>query len=269
MAIEDWIRCPDCGGELRTAPREPRTGETRHFTCSGCDREIPEVDGVIDFLPGVSGPRGPLQRLMEWEPLVRIYEGKAWRSSPFFAWTAQIRLEEEISLVAHIVDAGPARTVLDLACGPGLFARRLALGESDREVVGLDVAWPMLLRASALAREQRLENLTYLHGDAHALPFREASLDAANCCGALHLFPDVRRVLGELHRVLRARGRISLGVFRRPAGLAGRLAADLGGLLGVHLFAEDELRALLVEAGFEPTVYRAQGLWMIAGGVRG
>jgi hypothetical protein len=37
---------------------------------------------------------------------------------------------------------------------------------------------------------------------------------------------------------------------------------------GIHYFRREEILELLNEAGFEPAIHHAKGLWMIAGGVR-
>jgi ubiquinone/menaquinone biosynthesis C-methylase UbiE len=181
----------------------------------------------------------------------------------------QISLHDEMALIERIASAGPTARVLDLACGPGLYARRFAAGQPEREVVGLDISWPMLRAAIRKAAEAQLENIRFVHGDALALPFRDASLDVANCCGALHLFPDIPRALRELGRVMRPKGRFSMAVSLRGSGLLGRLRGAVGeAVLGLHAFSREELEALLDDADFEPGIHHAKGAWMIAVGER-
>ncbi len=52
------------------------------------------------------------------------------------------RADAETDLIRHRVDAAPGTRVLDLACGHGRIARRLA--ERGRRVTGLDES-PLLL----------------------------------------------------------------------------------------------------------------------------
>ena len=86
-------------------------------------------------------------------------------------------------------------------------------------VVGLDLSLPMLRTAVRLAREERMSNLLFLHGSALDLPLADDRFDAVNCCGALHLFPDVSRALFEIHRVLVPGGcRFTVAAFRRGEG---------------------------------------------------
>lgn len=83
-------------------------------------------------------------------------------------------------------------TVLDLACGSGpcLDLRR---GEPW---IGLDRSKEELDRARSTGRAH------LVRGDATTLPFRNNSFDAAVCSMALMLLQPLRRVVGEVSRVL-------------------------------------------------------------------
>jgi SAM-dependent methyltransferase len=270
MRIEDMC-CPACRGDLRAraetedSPPEAALG----VVCATCQREYPVVQGIVDFLPADDLGRSFSQRAMEATSIVSIYEGSWWRASPLAALLMRISLDEEMSLIERIASPGPTARVLDLACGPGLYARRFAAGHPERQVVGLDLSWPMLRSATHKAAEARIENLRFVHGQAQALPFRDASLDVANCCGALHLFPDIPGALRELSRVICPKGRFSMAVSLRGSGPLGRLRGTVvQSLSGLHSFSREELEALLDEAGFEPSIHHAKGAWMIAGGER-
>jgi ubiquinone/menaquinone biosynthesis C-methylase UbiE/uncharacterized protein YbaR (Trm112 family) len=271
--LQELICCPKCKGDL-----SPETGETGldgkrnnspGYVCTGCGRKYPLLDDIADFLPDDRRQKYRGQKLMESERMVEIYESKWWRRSKLFALFMRISLEDEIALIRRIANLGPSDRALDLACGPGLFTRALAEGNPDRNVFGLDLSWPMLRYGTKKAKELGLDNLTFFHGDAHELPFKDASLDAANCCGAMHLFSDIRRVLNELHRVLKPHGRFSAAMALVRSRPLSRLKAYLDETFwGMHYFREEEIQSLLDEAGFEPTIHHARGVWMIAGGVR-
>jgi SAM-dependent methyltransferase len=270
MRIED-LCCPTCRGDLRVqaeaedSPPEASLG----VVCMTCQLEYPVVEGIVDFLPDDDLERSPSQRAMEATSIVSIYEGSWWRASPLAALLMRISLDEEMALIERIARPGPTARVLDLACGPGLYARRFAAEHPEREVVGFDLSWPMLRSAIRKAAGARLENIRFVHGDAQALPFRDASLEVANCCGALHLFPDIPRVLRELSRVIRPEGRFSMAVSLRGSGLLGRLRGTVAeSFFGLHSFTPEELEALLDAAGFEPSIHHAKGAWMITVGER-
>lgn len=269
MEIEDMC-CPTCRGDLRVQPEEAHPPEADlRVVCTSCQFEYPVVEGIVDFLPAADLERSPAQQAMEAAPIAKIYESSWWRASPLAAFLTRISLREEMALIEKIAKPGPSARILDLACGPGLYTRRFAAGHPGRKVVGLDLSWPMLRSAIRKAGEAQLENVRFVHGDALALPFRDASLEVANCCGALHLFPDIPRALRELSRVIRPKGRVSTAVSLRGAGALGRLGSTVAkALFGVHAFSHEELQTLLDEAAFEPRIHHAKGAWMIAVGER-
>lgn len=274
MRIKKFICCPRCKKDLLACTgycgAGSGTGSTPYYMCPGCGLKYPVVDGVVDFLPGNNREKTLAQRLMESEPIVAIYESRWWRASKLFALFTKISLDNEISLIKSVVDFGPTDVVLDLACGSGIYTRDFAGEIPKGEVIGLDLSWPMLRYAAGKAERSGIENVTFIHGDAHCLPFNDASIDVANCGGAMHLFPDVRGVLMELRRVIKPDGRLAMAVFlRRGHNLCSILDAHFDEkVIGIHPFREEEIRKLLDEAGFEPAIYHARGVWMIAGGIR-
>lgn len=105
----------------------------------------------------------------------------------------------------------PAPRVLDLGCGPGLSALELLRARPAWTVVGLDIATPMLRRASAHAAAAGLgPRLPLVAADATHAPFREGSFDAALGHSFLYLVPRRREALLETRRALAPGGRLAL-----------------------------------------------------------
>lgn len=145
-------------------------------------------------------------------------------------------------------------SVLDIGTGTGGFLSILA-GRPQRpdKVTGIDLSSGMLERVPRLQPGWNVQV-----ADALALPFADASFDAASACYLLHtLDPAARELaLAELGRVLRPGGRIVTvtpvlprsqiaRVGARPfAALADRLPNVLGGLRPL------DPRAALQAAGF-------------------
>lgn len=102
----------------------------------------------------------------------------------------------------------PGERVLDLGSGAGLDAI-LAGGavSPGGAVVGLELSASMVCRARALATALRVDNVSFERGEAEAMPFDEATFDAALVNGLFNLCPDKAGVARELYRVLRPGGR--------------------------------------------------------------
>ncbi len=108
-------------------------------------------------------------------------------------------------------DLRPGETVLDLGCGGGLdliLAAR-AVGPRGR-AIGVDMAEPMVARATANLRALRLDQAEAVVGCAEALPLPDGSADCVVANGILNLAPDKSAVLSEVARVLRSGGRFVL-----------------------------------------------------------
>lgn len=97
---------------------------------------------------------------------------------------------------------GGDERALDVGCGAGALA--LALAPLVRDVVGLDRVTELL----ELARERAPANVSFVEGDAEALPFDDGSFDLACTLRTLHHVRHPERVLAELARVCRRGGRI-------------------------------------------------------------
>jgi demethylmenaquinone methyltransferase / 2-methoxy-6-polyprenyl-1,4-benzoquinol methylase len=113
--------------------------------------------------------------------------------------------------VEQAVHAGDR--VLDACCGTGDLAIA-ALRHGAGEVVGIDFAERMLERARR--KEPAIE---WLQGDVLALPFEDASFDAATVGFGIRNVDDLEAGLRELRRVLRPGGRLAILEITTPRGL--------------------------------------------------
>lgn len=105
----------------------------------------------------------------------------------------------------------PGDVVLDGCCGTGDLA--VAAARAGGKVTGLDFSEPMLERARRKAPE-----LEWIRGDLLALPFGDASFDAATVGFGVRNVEDLQRALSELRRVLRPGGRLAILEITRPRG---------------------------------------------------
>lgn len=118
---------------------------------------------------------------------------------------------------------GPGMRALDVACGTGKVAADLNLAVSPGgSVVGVDISTGMIERARA--RHGRT-GLTFVVGDALALPVEDAAFDAATIAFGMRNLADYRRGFAEMRRAVRPGGRVVCVEIARPRRRLGRLIA--------------------------------------------
>jgi 2-polyprenyl-6-hydroxyphenyl methylase/3-demethylubiquinone-9 3-methyltransferase len=113
--------------------------------------------------------------------------------------------------------------VLDVAAGTGNVAIRAAL--EGASVVASDLT-PEHFVAGRRAAAEAGVNLTWIEGDAEALPFDDAAFDVVTSCFGAMFAPNHQRVADELVRVCRPGGTIGLIAFT-PEGIGGEFFALL------------------------------------------
>ncbi len=130
------------------------------------------------------------------------------RTAEVFGDYAVAHRVSEVELLARLVSAAPNDRAVDLACGPGTLALRFA--RRVKWICGLDFTPAILGLAHRNALKEGLPNLVCVLGDAQALPFGDSSLDLAVTSFSLHHISDPARVLQEMARVVKPRGRVGV-----------------------------------------------------------
>jgi ubiquinone/menaquinone biosynthesis C-methylase UbiE len=173
---------------------------------------------------------------------------------------------------------------LEIGAGTGYFTLNLLRTGVVGQATAIDISPGMLRRLEATADHLGLEVET-AEVDAETPPFPDASFDLVIGHAVLHHLPGVERAMSEFHRVLVPGGTIAfmgepsrhgdrlavvpkwIGGLMEPAwrramsaapkANGSRVAApaeltygQLEGLVDVHTFAPEDLRALAVDAGF-------------------
>jgi ubiquinone/menaquinone biosynthesis C-methylase UbiE len=153
----------------------------------------------------------------------------------------------EQDAVLRALVQGAHRQVLDVGCGTGLLAARLAQELPDVAVVGCDFSRGMLRQAA-----RHGPGLAFVQGDALRLPFRDGAFDAVVSTEAFHWFPDQGAALAEFFRVLAPKGRMLVTVIHPPLEALSRLTRAGSRLLGEPLDwpTRERMRRQTEAAGF-------------------
>ncbi|MFP9060920.1 class I SAM-dependent methyltransferase [Natrialbaceae archaeon A-chndr2] len=160
-------------------------------------------------------------------------------------------------------DIGEGDRVLDVGCGTGIVARRVAtsVGASG-DVVGLDTNQGMLAVAAETAGDNQ-HTPEWRQGDAEALPFDDEDFDVVCSQQSVQFFDDPTAALEEMQRVLTPGGHVALSVWRpleyHPAyvvlaeALEHHVGANAGKMMRSPFPDWDtrDLRTLVQDAGFD------------------
>lgn len=112
--------------------------------------------------------------------------------------------------VVRAVDARPGENVLDLAAGTGTSSAPFAA--AGAHVFPTDLSMGMLVTG-----KQRQPGLSFVRGDATALPYRDGAFDVVTISFGLRNVEDIATALRELRRVTRPGGRLVICEFSTPA----------------------------------------------------
>ncbi len=136
--------------------------------------------------------------------------------------------------VEAVLEARPRR-VLEVGCGPGEAAGRIAANGAEVEAIDSSERMVELTRARGVSARV---------GDVQKLPFEDESFDAALAAWMLYHVPDVERGIAELGRVLR-RGGTLVAVTNRTEHLR-ELRELLGGDFPTRSFSDENGREILL-----------------------
>ena len=256
----DIYACPKCKHAL-----EPRSGS---LYCHDCALDYPILDGIPDFIAQdlehctdhdlryIAKRDG--SRLLDvlassyetyiYPPVCNLYGG--WHSTS---------LPE---LARHVSDiVGPTTgVILDVACGPGTYGRRMA--STSRAIYGIDISLSMLRQGARYVDRDGLPNVHFARAMVEALPFPSGLFDAAICAGSLNHFPDTVLALREINRTMKAGAPLAVMCFviSDRGLLKYKFMRDRVESNGGHVFALPDLERYVAEAGFEgfhPHLYGA------------
>jgi SAM-dependent methyltransferase len=156
-----------------------------------------------------------------------------------------------------VVEHCPRGSALDVGCGTGALAARLA--DEGYDMVGVDPSDGMLR-----VLEQRTGKVRGVRGSGTSLEFPDDTFDLVYCVAVMHHIAaadDVRRTLSEMVRVTRPGGRVLVWDHnpRNPYWrlLMARVPQDTG---EERLIGVDELLRGLIDAGAEPVLVTRSGM---------
>lgn len=141
------------------------------------------------------------------------------------------------------------KDVLEIATGPGLLAKHVAL--AAHTMIATDYSEGMIKEAR---KGSYPDNLTFEVADATNLPYEDDSFDVVLIANALHVMPEPAKALEEIDRVLKEKGiLIAPNFVNHKGGFVSRLWSGILEIAGIkfdHQWTTDEYCAFLEENGW-------------------
>jgi demethylmenaquinone methyltransferase/2-methoxy-6-polyprenyl-1,4-benzoquinol methylase len=181
------------------------------------------------------------------------------------------------------VEGNPAH-ILDLGCGTGDLTIDIALqAKTTPEIIGLDYSQPMLALARIKAERKSVKDkVNFVHGEATKIPYTDGYFDCVGISFAFrnltYLNPHWEIHLGEVYRVLKPGGRFVIVESSQPDNAFVRMCFRLylrgyvrpaGAILShegaaykylaesaAHFYSPEQVREMLLRAGFREVTYR-------------
>jgi SAM-dependent methyltransferase len=155
------------------------------------------VSGAATPVPGT---QERLEREREHDRRIADRAEDVWNwGSPAGRRRAETRARQLIEDAA----LGPGQLALEIGCGTGIFLEKVA--RSGARIHGMDLSPDLLARAMA----RGIPETRVLLGDAHRMPYADATFDAVYGSSILHHL-DLEAALRECLRVLKPGGRLAL-----------------------------------------------------------
>jgi ubiquinone/menaquinone biosynthesis C-methylase UbiE len=131
----------------------------------------------------------------------------------------------------------PGERLLEIGVGTGYYSLGLAESVAPGGTLELfDLQQEFLDHVMRAASERELGNLVPTRGDATALPYEDASVDAVVLTAVLGEVPDREAALAEVRRVLKPGGRLVVGeLFGDPHFTTRAALEGLGAAAGLAL----------------------------------
>src|SRR5262249_57243694 len=123
-----------------------------------CKTVFPVRNGYLDVHPGDPEPVPPIQHLMQFPPIVAMYEA-LWRPVGYFI-ASKHSFPKDVDRIASLIQRRHGM-ILDLACRPSNITRRIARLAPESIVVGFDLSPPMFDPALNLPPKQTSRHAYY------------------------------------------------------------------------------------------------------------
>lgn len=96
--------------------------------------------------------------------------------------------------------------LLDIGCGTGTMIELISQSYRNEtaKYIGIDLSKEMI----SIAENKAIKNASFKIGDAESIELNDSSCDVVICMHSFHHYPNPKKVISEIHRVLTPKGKL-------------------------------------------------------------
>jgi len=149
--------------------------------------------------------------------------------------TEERKLWENPDQILGLVEIKPNFIAADLGCGSGFFT--IPLAKKVAKVYAIDVQKEMLEILEQKMRKQKIKNIELVLSNENEIPLENGSVELLITVNTLHEFSDKGKMIKEMQRVLKPKGKIVIVDFKKEeTGFGPPVAIRVSRVQAVSLF---------------------------------
>lgn len=162
----------------------------------------------------------------------------------------ELDLHKIKTAVIPLLDLKDDDTILDVACGTGIFIETLKEKYKNIKITGIDFAQNMIDKAM-----KKFPDTDFIVTDVVSLPFENNTFNKVMCLNAFPHFEDKNKAVKEINRVLKKNGLFILAHTNSKLNIDTH-HRNLGGLIAEDMLPCNEtIRLMLNDNGFKNIIF--------------
>lgn len=265
--IQEIIMCPVCHRKMGTD--SPPCAACENFSRQAIEKMSKGAENFLALRPNYQSnnlkPEYKTQKTFTTQLFANsLFPWFYEKILPVF-WAIGLRgwggIEREYEEVIKFLGQDP-KIVMDLSCGTGIMARRLAKSQFYPLIIALDYSesmLKMLINQVNSEKTTKNKNLVIIRGDALSIPLISNSVDAIYVGAAIHCWSEPQKGIKEIYRVLRPGGKVFGTTFTKFLPKQ-----------EFYCFSIEELHSLFQEAKFSQELLeiKSQGIYVTIKGFK-
>ena len=145
--------------------------------------------------------------------------------------------------IIDLLELKPSNILADLGCGSGYFT--VPISRIVKKVYGIDIQKEMLDYLEQKIQNQKIPNIETLLSKENEIPLQNESADVLLTINTLHEFRDRERIINEIRRVLKLKGKAAIVDFKKEdTGFGPPVSIRLSKEEASHIFEQKGLAVI-------------------------